>query len=699
MSYLIISFKRFSSLSFPALGFSQDVCQQELWRTRSCNKCVGHSSIFPLHALLWQTLRNHLFGRNWLSSKQRGQRFSVSTRQWNQRPKNQQNQPEPEPKTQEECPITKIKPVEAEEKNLRNVPVKTEPGEAEEKNLRNVPVKTEPGEVEEKNLRNVPVKTEPVKVEEKNMRNVPCAKAESAEETGAKEPDENKRKPTEQKSSQATKKRRTKKESAQELRDLEDRLIQDHKFTHNVDFQKEHRSRHMMPRKGHWEDFLLKFKDAKAMTCEACRACRDKLGGVPCEEEEIPVLAACEEVAAPIEEKEMPRKRGRPRADQEWIGLPAWIEKHRAGLYQQLPEEDGCTTGWLCRICNIELNFFRDGLTYLLKHESGNGHKSRAALMKGGLLPAGPSVEANRIVPCSGALVSNKNLVPFLFAIKESIAIWLQGGSPSVKGSCPMLNEVSFAFAEDDVMFRHQKCKGEDSPGLCHLCFQASRNTHLTKEIQKWAWRLDLVDLCHHFLLGTSEEVTQQQERISARDYFQKEHHGAEMARLMKLSPMDAAARVRSQILSIQKSKRNPALQALVETRLADARGLTCQSMEKNVMMTLLSKFQGAVERGECHKSDFELASMIASGKLKNEPLIEALFRSSMAKLSKVERGCTQRPNSSKFFNPDLALDLVVVLGRSKATEDFLQFLGDVGWCWMMLDVKIKCAIWKKVQQ
>ena len=74
------------------------------------------------------------------------------------------------------------------------------------------------------------------------------------------------------------------------------------------------------------------------------------------------------------------------------------------------------------------------------------------------------------------------------------------------------------------------------------------------------------------------------------------------------------------------------------------------------------------------------MASQVAAGKFRQEPLINALFKSASWKLSKLEKGAESRICTSKFVAPELALEMLVVFGGCKQSEHVLKFPGSIGW-------------------
>ena len=504
-------------------------------------------------------------------------------------------------------------------------------------------------------------------------------------------PDELPEEPREVPQEPARKKRKTRKSDPDGLKEFENQL-EESNFTHNIDFQKAHQRFNIRPKRGHWQDFLRNFKADQPMSCEACRLCRTsaarKLQGDAEEiEEEVDQQADGNEVeeekVEKVETAEKPqqhvpflggRRKGRPRKDQVWEGLATWIQKNRANVYQCVDAENHV---WLCRLCNCIVKCQRDGLTFISKHELRSMHKDKLKLMELGPEEAPPELQP--LQPCNGTnIFLQDTLVPQLFALKQSAQIWVFGGMPCVLGEGKAkspLQDVTFRFTVDGLIFKSKDCTGQEGPGLCHHCYQASRNPVLLAELKKWAWKLDLVQLAHLYLLGEPEEVREHSENIMVRDYFNAEVHGLELKRLSSLPPLEAVAQIRQSFVAINKLKRNASLQGIIENRLADIRDIAPQNLEKNIFQSMIRKYQDAVERGICHKEEFEMASKIAAGKMRNEPMVNALFKSALFKISKVEAGAESRLCTSKYVNPEMALEMLVVLGRSKQSEHVLKFL------------------------
>lgn len=170
-----------------------------------------------------------------------------------------------------------------------------------------------------------------------------------------------------------------------ELKDLEKKLLEENNFSHNLDFQKQHRLKNLQPKRGHWQEFLRQILNKKPMPCVACQACKKILDAPPPPQEAPAEEAEQQQPPEPPQPQSQPqkadagRKRGRPRKNvaSDWEGLGPWMEKHRPGIYS-LVDEDEKT--WLCRICNVELRFQRDGTTFVEIHESRRTHKQKVAV-------------------------------------------------------------------------------------------------------------------------------------------------------------------------------------------------------------------------------------------------------------------------------------------------------------------------------
>lgn len=472
-------------------------------------------------------------------------------------------------------------------------------------------------------------------------------------------------------------------------KEVESRLVEEHAFTHNSlsQFQREHRALKISQPRGHWHSFLLALHDGDALGCEACRKCRDLVGMGPnqsleevAQEAVVPFEDGDEELQYQVcehQEDSLPkavRARGRPRKDDEktWPGLDKWLESTRPGVYQVIDKE---AFKYLCRCCNQQLRFQRDADTFVINHEKRILHQTKLKLLqRHGQVDTVQQAEECVVAPCKGAnLTTSHHLVPDLKKIETSIMAWISGGAPMIQGST--VSKAMFGLSGDGITFRHKDCSAEHVVGLCPSCFTLSRNTSLVADLKMWAWKLDLIQLAGYLVLGSSSDIQELAEAIPGRDYFEADIHKKQLEHLLKRNPVDSISTIRNSIISVSRNRRSPSLQALIDLRLSDVRQLLPCSMESDVFGTLMQKYQLAVQAGTCHRSEFEMASKIAPGHLRSEPVVEALFKSALSRLSKISNGSVQRTGTSEFFSSELAMDLLLVLGKSKESHKLLQSL------------------------
>ena len=415
------------------------------------------------------------------------------------------------------------------------------------------------------------------------------------------------------------------------------------------------------------------------MDCEGCRNCRQALAP------QEPIEAVAEKEQLVCVEEPTARKAGRPKKGTPQLNLEKWMLDNRPGIYQVVDKEQHL---WLCRLCNRKLKLQRDGLTFVRKHEDCQLHAAKLQLVQNNAADSVVQQEQEQ-KPCMGILLDQKTdsgsyVAELLQGSQQSIRNWVSAGMPHSAGDekGKLLQSASFVETTDGILFRHTDCSGEQSYGPCHKCFSLSRNVAFINEIKRWSWRLDQVQLSHCLVLGTPEELRETEECVRSRDYFQHDQHGKELARLLHLNPIDAVCRIKTSICSIPHGRRSMSLQSLIDLRLSDFRSCSPREMERSVFLTMVNKYQNALAAGTCHKEEFELAAMLAAGKLRGEPVVEALLKSVIAKICRTEKGCTSRPCSSKFINNEMAMELLVVLGKSKASEELLQFLGNA-WQWL----------------
>lgn len=460
------------------------------------------------------------------------------------------------------------------------------------------------------------------------------------------------------------------KDMDQIAKDLEKDLKEKFDFSHNIQFQKLHRSRGIHMPRGHWRAFLLALHHEEAMSCEACRECRREVGMGADEEEDQQQLVAMEQE----EETDKPqetrfRGRGRPKKNggSEWPGLNQWLENTRPGVYQVVDQEK---MHYLCKPCNQVLKLQRDSDTFVLSHEKRQLHKTKLALMMSGNLDQVDTAVSWQ--PCSGAnLSTSPGLVPELKKLEQSIMTWVAGGMPLAQNG--PLSSALISKWKGGISFRHVDCKGQPVVGLCGRCYALSRSKHILDDIKHWAFKLDLIQLSGYLVLGADSDVKELAETMPGRDYWDPDVHQKQLDRLLKQSSSNAIANIRNSVLSIARTKRTPSLQALIDLRLSDVKQICPTNMKPDVFATLMQRYQQAVEAGTCHKDEFMMAAQIASGSLRTEPVVEALFKSTLARLNKIANGSVQRTGSSEFFTNELSMDLLLVLGKSKESHKLLK--------------------------
>ena len=407
-------------------------------------------------------------------------------------------------------------------------------------------------------------------------------------------------------------------DSKKKQKDLENYWQSELSFTHNDDFQKIHVAQKISVKKGHWNAFVSAMLHVKPMDCTACVECRDIINKREAGEEEKDA-ASCQVVAAedgaeeekPQEQQpqgKLGRRVGRPKKNAEWNGLSNYLQQHRPGVYRCLDPEQNM---WFCNLCHQKLKLQRDGLTFVTSHEKRELHKAKVRLMEANMLGELPVI-ADIEKPCCGMNVFDESC--HLFQAKESITNWMASGMPfanSESASRPSILQQCLLISSPDggIVAKHRACTGEMSVGPCTKCYPLLHNPALVSEIQKWSWKVDLVQLAHFLLAGTAEESRDWQETIKARDYFCSEIHGKELSRLVAMKPSLAAQRVRISLCSITLARRNASLQNLISLRLPDSSTSCLQDTDKAVYRTLMKKFQGALENGTCHEDEFALAS------------------------------------------------------------------------------------------
>ena len=388
------------------------------------------------------------------------------------------------------------------------------------------------------------------------------------------------------------------------LKKIENELAAKHNFTHNFQFQKAHYAHRVaLGVQGHWAAFLRTVRESSATSCPACQECLQMIAEPEGKE------APAEEIADAMPAAKEGRARGRPAKGVEWMGLPAFLEERRKGIYLEV---DASKRTYVCRLCDQKLLLQRDGITFIEKHEQRKLHQYQLRLWKSGLHGEGAETDepAQALKPCMGLKI---DCARSLRSSAESIANWVAGGMPFTKttsqGTATPLQLATFRFEPDGaILLRHTQCSSQMSASACNLCASLSCSDKLATEIRRWSWNLDLIQLGHLLSWGTPEEIRQHEQVIMSRDYFDSAKHGRELTAIKKLQVTDATTRIRVSIMSIPRAVRNPSLQSLIQLRL-DMDYISPKKVDKNVFQTLLRKYQNALDAGVCHRDDFALAA------------------------------------------------------------------------------------------
>ena len=174
-----------------------------------------------------------------------------------------------------------------------------------------------------------------------------------------------------------------------------------------------------------------------------------------CHEPEAAASDSCE--TSQVEQ--VGRARGRPKKGQKASGvLKEFLANSRPGIYAET-ERSHSEFIYHCNACSKEVGFFRDAVTYVVKHEENS-----ASHMKG-LRIMGLSVDGQVVAsqkPCEGVDVfACKALIAEL---PVSLRLWIETGQPCILASQDkkaLLESMAWRMQDDKVFVRHLSCRGE----------------------------------------------------------------------------------------------------------------------------------------------------------------------------------------------------------------------------------------------
>ena len=186
------------------------------------------------------------------------------------------------------------------------------------------------------------------------------------------------------------------------------------------------------------------------------------------------------------------------------------------------------------------------------------------------------------------------------------------------------------------------------------------------------------MDLC---LLGFHrfyhpEDADTVADEIAGRDYIKMKLAGDSFHGLRSLDTADLIARASSKLVNLPKWRRSESLQSFMDRYLVPFRQFYQEAKESSAYTCLMQKFTLQVASGKIADSDLQLAAAVATGKLREDPVVHGLAQSFLAMVDRRNRGCESRLNSSKYMDEDAILEMVSTLGSHREAKLLLNRFG-----------------------
>ena len=386
---------------------------------------------------------------------------------------------------------------------------------------------------------------------------------------------------------QKPQKRLTKKEVQAKVNKAQEELSQKG-CSHNDEFQRFHAKMHVLPPRGHWQEFL-KHVAGVIETPNQCVACLKLIDiyvhGNPPEEDqhETPDKHA----------EDQPRKRGRPKkADPEFV-LADWIAENRAKIYTPTKED----LVFFCVACQKDVPMFRQATTYVHLHEeTSNLHKR--GLQTLGLSVSGEEV-ANRS-PCHGVDTASGVSDAVLSRLQQSLRLWFNAGQPFSCGEekKSALEQISFRMMDDRVYARHSSCVGQDCLTACQACLSILDDKKIAYEIANWGYKIDQATLAHQTAYGSEDECQRQRHTMQGRDYVTEGLAGKDMQKLFALQPRNLITVIYRSLESTPKQWRNSAYEAFLALRVHGICDFRLGNLQKDMFADMVKRYHSAMIDG-----------------------------------------------------------------------------------------------------
>ena len=384
---------------------------------------------------------------------------------------------------------------------------------------------------------------------------------------------------------------------------------------HNKVFQVRHAQLGQPEPRGHWANFfqeIIQIQDSGGSSKLACSACesiyQEFVHNIPLEDQDLPKPNGMDtgelgehQGQAHAHSLEI-RKKGRPTRSNPKVEnfLCGWIIKNRSGIYHAYDDSSETFT-YRCLPCRKDVQFRRDSLTYLARHEKCCDSHKKGLMMLGLSIDGVQEIE---VKPCTGAII-----LPVhgqMGQLEYSLRAWCTAGQPTVLGdrNKTVLELCNLKEVDGKFVLRHANCSGVPASNSCELCKSLVFDPKLVKDIGTWGWKVDLASLAYLSAYGSQDDIDHLRHTMMNQDYRKLGLAGGDIEKWFGLSPRDLIFKIRRYIESSSFSRRNAALQDFITVRLRGLAEYSLGDLQKNVFSTMVSKFSASMMDGTVLEED-----------------------------------------------------------------------------------------------
>ncbi|CAE7032538.1 unnamed protein product [Symbiodinium sp. CCMP2592] len=438
--------------------------------------------------------------------------------------------------------------------------------------------------------------------------------------------------------------------------------------------------------KGHWQTFQKSIADDRIISCEACLELQAKVSQAleDAEEQALSSLVPAEEADKPglSRTSKKGRKRKADEAGRRW--LHEFIRSERPGLYRVTDASYSPQVEYWCTACQEKVRFWTSANnSKLLVHEKAKKHERGLrrlrceqeerdrALMP---LPAADEIVESDQSGCRGIAVQD----PSSHKAGQPRIVYSEQEADPLQGLVFEYHPRLGILVSSTQCVRKEMSPKETERGYCDECLKRCQLLSLRKHLCKLSYWVDLLLLTWKMKNRPRKEAEEMAQVMRSRDYIALKLEGTGLEGLLEGddSFQKLLCATKRGMESVAQSRRSTSMRHLIERfRVTVPVTKSGKRMQKDAETALAATLADAITSGTCREKDVHLASLVATGGLRGDSVVEALTATFLLEFQQL---CSnkRRKTSSKHIREAHVADALSTLGRTSEIQELMQRFG-----------------------